>query len=142
MGHNDYIPKRNVSIPHNPSLSINNEPRGYNQEHVQKRTREARNSLIDVYHTESFAAYSPRPVNLQNLIYWENQTYRSRIIWDPIVELVKYPITGSPDKFSVQYTLFNVEPTSGGSIDKKPVKKKKLPDFIRNTFFAKPVNQG
>lgn len=142
MGHNDYIPHNRVSIPYNPPLSINTQPRGYNQTHLQQRYREARNSLIDLYHTENFAAYSPRPVNTQNLLYWENQTYRSRIIWDPIAELVKYPITGSPDKFSVQYTLFNIEPLTGGSVEKKPAKKKRLPEWIRNTVFSKPVNQG
>lgn len=138
MGHNDYIPRK-VPILGTPPLSINNPPRGYNQSGIQKRLRGARNSMIDTYHTESFGAYSPRPVDIGNLFYWENQTARSRMIWDNQPELVKLPITGDPQNYSVQYAMFSVQP-AGGGVEKKPVKRS-FPQWVRSTFFAKPVIQ-
>jgi len=139
MGHQDYVPRR-VPIAYNPGFSISNPPRGYNQQGIQQRLRASRNSLIDTYHTESFARYSPRPVNLGNLLHWENQTERARMIWDMQPELRKIPITGKPDQFSIQYVLYTTAPpTDGGA--KKPVKQS-IPQRIRNTFFAKPVQQS
>jgi hypothetical protein len=126
-----------------PAIQQNQQVVGYNRTQWLQRLDATKDSRLNLYHEESFAAYSPRKINQFNFNWWNNKSQHAQYIWDPIPELMKYPVSGYPDVTTTQYTLVNVTPPTPPSKTARTVNSmKSLATVIRTVFQVKPINQS
>ena len=118
-----------------PSIQQWNTPLGYDREEYQNKLNHGLDSRVNLYHQEAFSLYSPH-TNVQQLDYWGNKVQRAAYIWDSIPELAKFPISGKPEDFSVQYVMVPVTPPSDAQ--KRAKRSRNIADTIRNVFLTKP----